>query len=319
MKLKRILLALLLLPLVLVAVFYRADIPVEELLPRYADEASRFLDYEGLSVHYKDEGTGPALLLLHGTSSSLHAWDSWVESLREDFRIVRLDLPNFGLTGPPPKGTASLEDQFTTLDALLDHLGIEQVAVAGNSLGGLIAWRYAAHAPSRVIQLILINSAGAPPADAATETERRSSIFDLARNPILGPLLTRLTPRFLVRDGLEQVYFDDSLISPELVDRHYDLLLREGNRIALLRALQNRGPARSELLPTLPQPALVQWGEEDPWIPLSAGKRLAEALPQGRLVVYPDIGHVPMEEAPSKSAADARAFLMEFSTLESTP
>jgi pimeloyl-ACP methyl ester carboxylesterase len=195
----RIALLLLLSPFFLAALFYRSDLPVEELRERYTDDASRFFEHEGLSLHYKDEGSGPALLLLHGTASSLHTWDGWVEILRDEFRVVRLDLPNFGLTGPPPGGAATLEDQFTTLDALLDHLGLERAAVAGNSLGGLIAWRYAAHAPDRVTHLLLIDSAGAPPAAAV---EPRSSIFDLARKPVIGPLLAHITPRFLVRDGL---------------------------------------------------------------------------------------------------------------------
>jgi pimeloyl-ACP methyl ester carboxylesterase len=102
------------------------------------------------------------------------------------------------------------------------------------------------------------------------------------------------------------------------VDRHYDLLLREGNRRALLEALENRGPAKSELLATLPMPALVMWGKRDPWIPLTAGERLTAALPAGRLVVYPELGHVPMEEGPRETAEDARAFLRESGAVDSS-
>ena len=297
----------LLLLLTLGASLYRADIPLEELKPRYTDAHSQFVEFDGQLVHFRDQGTGPPLLLLHGTASSLQTWDGWVEVLQDRFRLIRLDLPAFGLSGPPSQEAHGIEHPLDILDDLLDHLEIPKVAIAGNSLGGFIAWRYTAHRPQRVTQLILIDAAGYP--FDRDPKKGQGSVFNLGRVPVLGPLLTRFTPRFLVEKGLQQVYADDSKITAELIDRHYELLLREGNREALLQGLQDRRNPQHELIPSIRQPTLLLWGEEDHWIPPSIGERFHQDLPDSELVVYESVGHAPMEETPRRTAEDAAEFL----------
>ena len=118
----------------------------EELVARYADEDSRFVVLEGndgINVHYKDQGSGPAVLLVHSSTGDLKDYDGWVEILGDDYRIVRFDLPAFGLTGPVPSGNYSIDRFLTLVDSLMDHLGIDRFAIAGTSYGGLVAFRYA--------------------------------------------------------------------------------------------------------------------------------------------------------------------------------
>ncbi len=283
---------------------YRPDIPVETLRESYADTVSRFVDLEGMQVHYKDEGSGLPLLLLHGTAASLHTWDGWTSELDDDFRIVRLDFPGFGLTGPDPSGDYSIERRVELTAKFLDLLAIERCSLAGNSLGGYIAWQVAARRPERVEKLILVDPAG------YHSEQRRGTVFDLGRIPVLRHVIARLTPRSLVRMGLVQSYGDPSKITPDLVERYYRLLRREGNRQALMGSLSQERSADEGRIRTIRQPTLVIWGSEDRLIPVEHSERFHRDLPDSRLIVYDGIGHVPMEEIPERSAADAREFLL---------
>ena len=285
--------------------FYRPDVPPAELEARYADVASRFLEWDGLRIHYKDEGSGPPLLLLHGTASSLHTWDGWVAELRDRFRLLRLDLPGFGLTGPEPHHDYSPERRVEVLAALLDHLGVERCSVAGNSLGGYLAWQLAARRPERVDRLVLVDAAGYPEHRATGMT-----VMDLGRIPVLSSVLGKLTPRFLIAAGVREAYGDPSRATPEIIDRYYRLLLREGNRQALLAGLNSERPAELDAIRSISRPTLVMWGREDRLIAVELAERFHQDLPDSELIVYPGIGHVPMEEIPRRSAQDAEAFLL---------
>ena len=207
----------------------RGDLPVRELVPNYADGPSRFAMIEGMRVHYRDEGSGPALILIHGTSSSLHTWDGWVERLRAHHRIIRLDLPGFGLTGPAPDGDYRPSRDARVVVSLMSQLGVERADVAGNSLGGRVALMLALDYPDRVRRLVLIDSRGL----SGQEPTRIERIIDI---PVIGKGVRWVTPRSLVRRTLEESYADPSRISESLVDRYDDLMRREGNRQALIDA-----------------------------------------------------------------------------------
>lgn len=310
-KLRIVLLVLAAVGVAAAVALHRPDVPVEELKAEFTDETSRFLELEGMEVHYKDEGEGPALVLLHGTSSSLHTWDGWADELSSDFRVVRLDFPGFGLTGPDPTDDYSIERRVELLAAFLDALGIERTHLAGNSLGGLIAWQFAARRPERVERLILLDAAG------YRDDGGGFTVFDLVGIPGLGPFLTKRTPRALVAAGVEQSYADPALVTPELVDRYDRLLLRAGNREALLAMLTSRAPSDEERIRTVRQPTLVMWGRQDRLIPVAMAERFARDLPRAEVVIYDGVGHVPMEEIPERSARDARKFLLDAAPLPS--
>lgn len=281
----------------------RRDLPPEE-LAAYAGEPSRFLPVAGMSVHYRDEGeatAGAPLLLLHGTAASLHTWDGWAAELSADHRVVRLDLPGFGLTGPSPAHRYAPEDDVALLDGFLDALGLGTVALGGNSLGGLIALEYTLARPDRVSHLILVDSAGL--------SHRPIWALKLAATPGLGLLARWITPRFMIAGRLRDVYGDETLVGEELVTRYHRLLLRRGNRAALI--VRQRTPRRSvaDRLGEISAPTLILWGELDDWIPAADGRRFHEAIAGSELRIYPGLGHVPMEEAPRRTARDVRQFL----------
>ena len=280
---------------------FQPDVPASCLKERYTDDASEFVEVDGVDVHYRDEGPrdGPVLLALHGTYSSLHTWQGWVEELADEVRIVRLSLPGFGLTGPPNRTDYDITYYTDFLTSFLDELGLGEVALAGNSLGGAIGWRFAVRHPERVERLLLLDAG-------------RQELLPDAAGALLTPgvdVVPRyLTPRTAVRAMLRDAYGDPSRLTAEMVKRYHDLLLRTGNRRAVIELARDASPAPFD--PTAVEvPTLIQWGEEDDWLPPSLGEQFAEEIPDATLETYPGVGHVVMEEAPEETAADALAFL----------
>ena len=284
---------------------YAPDIPVEELKEKYADSPSSFIEVQGMPVHYRIEGRGMPLVLLHGTAASLHTWDGWTEQLDEDFAIIRLDLPGFGLTGPHPEAAYRVDDYALFLDEFMQRLGIDYFSLAGNSLGGGIAWNYAAKYPDKVDRLILIDPLGIP------SDKQPAFIFTLARMSLTAAALKHLTPKEVIAGNLKEVYHDDSKISDSLIERYYLMTRRAGNRQAFVDRANTDNPSDTTLLKQINSPTLILWGEHDEWIPVSDGAIFERLLPNAELIIYPNAGHVPMEEIPEQTAADAKAFLLK--------
>lgn len=308
---KLLLAALLLLVVAAAGAFAALRVPdrsVAELSPRWAPPPSRFVPVAGLSLHLRDEGPRDdslPLVLLHGTASSLHTWDGWADSLRARRRVIRYDMPGFGLTGPAADGGYALESYVRVLVALLDTLGVRRAVLVGNSLGGHVAWAAAALHPERVARLVLVDAAG-----YALESTSVPVGFRLARAPVVGPLVAQLLPRGVVEGSVRNVYGDPSRVTPALVDRYFDMTTRAGNRGAVIaRFQQSRPGALAERIPTLRVPTLVLWGGRDGLIPPSAGERFHREIAGSRLVVFPTLGHVPHEEDPAGTLAPVRAFL----------
>ncbi len=283
----------------------RPDIPLDNLKRRYAQPPSKFTEVGGLSVHYRDEGAGRPIVLIHGTGASLHTWQGWSDVLRRDLRVVRMDLPGFGLTGPEPSSDYSSSGYVRFVEAFAAKLGLAEFDLAGNSLGGFIAWRYAAIHPERVGKMILVDAAGYPLRHPPL------LVFRLASIPVLSSLLARLDPRPLVARSLREVYADRSKVTPELIDLYTDLALRPGNRQAFSARVSTSEPDHTAELRTIAAPTLIMWGSLDSLLPASDAEQFARDIPRSRVVVYEGVGHVPMEEIAARSAADAKLFLLD--------
>jgi len=288
------------------------DRPVDTLVARWAQPPSEFMDLDGQLVHYRDEGPkadAAPIVLLHGTSASLHTWDGWTKALRGTHRVIRLDLPAFGLTGPFSgrfAGQAYTGANYASFVlAVLDRLGVQQFAIAGNSLGGEVAWRIAAQAPQRVTKLVLVDAAGYPLDGANIPLG-----WQIARLPVLGRLTEHFLPRPLVVQGLVAVYGDPAKITEPLVDRYFELTLREGNRAALVQRAQTWTPAEGVAKVTgVTAPTLVLWGGRDRIIPPANARRFAADIPGAQVQVFDDLGHVPQEEDPGRTVAAVVGFL----------
>jgi pimeloyl-ACP methyl ester carboxylesterase len=287
----------------LIASQWKSDLPLDQLKARWATGASRFVDVDGMSVHYRDEGTGPAVVLLHGTGSSLHTWDAWASALSASHRVVRFDMPGFGLTGPQPGGDYRLETYVAFVDHVVARLGVGKFALAGNSLGGEIAWRFAVAHPEELSALVLVDAGGYPRAGS------RPLVFRLGSMPVVSSLMGHLDPRRLVDRTVHGVYGDPGLVTPEIVERYYELTLREGNRAAFGARTSVPFEDHTAELRGLQLPTLVMWGSKDSLIPVEHAQRFASDVRGAKVRVYEGVGHVPMEEAGPRTAEDVAAFL----------
>ncbi|MFM5886438.1 MAG: alpha/beta fold hydrolase [Novosphingobium sp.] len=277
---------------------------------KYANASSRFVDVGGgLTMHVRDEGKrdGPVLVLLHGSNASLHTWEPWVARLGTKYRVISLDQIGHGLTGPNPAGKYSGDAFVATLDALMVKLGVGRFALAGNSMGGYVAWEYALAHPDKLSHLILVDAAG-PPEDP----HKKLPIgFRLMQSPVLSKLALVITPRSLFEKSIHQSVSNQAIVTPAMVDRYWELNRYPGNRQATLArfatyARRNRDVGR---IGAIKLPTLILWGAEDKLIPVSGADWFAAQIKGAQKIVYPGVGHVPMEEAAERSAADVDAFL----------
>jgi pimeloyl-ACP methyl ester carboxylesterase len=303
---------LLMLTALAVTLAHAPERSVDSLVLRWAPPPSDFMYVKGQFVHFRDEGprNDPSpVVLLHGTASSLHTWQGWADELRAHKRVITFDLPGFGLTGPfggqYPKDDYHADNLARfTLD-LLDALHVPRFVIGGNSLGGEVAWRVAAMAPSRVDRLILVDATG-----YAFVPERIPVGFQLARVPGLNRLGEFLTPRSVVEDSVRDVYADPSRVTGALVDRYFEMMMREGNRHALnLRMAVIASDLAPERIRTLKLPTLILWGAKDRLVPSVNARHFHADIAGSQLIVFPDLGHVPQEENARESVAPVRAFL----------
>jgi pimeloyl-ACP methyl ester carboxylesterase len=289
------------------AVSKAPDRSLESLVPRWAPPPSDFLDLDGQLVHYRDQGPSGdpvPIVLIHGTSASLHTWEGWATELSATHRVISFDLPGFGLTGPNADGNYRDERYVAFVRSLLARLKVSRAVVAGNSLGGEIAWQLALADPARVAGLVLVDAGGY---DFVPESIPLG--FRIARIPVLRETMRWVLPRRAIEDSVINVYGDPSRVTAALVDRYYELTLREGNRVALMQRMDQLAPGPVERLAEIKVPTLILWGGKDRLIPPRWGEAFNQAIPNSRLVVFPKLGHVPQEEDPAATLAALRDWL----------
>jgi pimeloyl-ACP methyl ester carboxylesterase len=244
--------------------------------------------------------------LLHGSFASLHTWEGFENELSNTFTTISLDLPGHGLTGPNKNGNYSTDYYADLVLALADTLRIDSFYVAGNSLGGLVAWKMALKEPDRIKKLILIDAAGYEKSGS-----KKPLIFKMLDIEPLALLLTKVTPRFLFKMNLKEVYGNPEKFTDKELDRYYELMRREGNREATLNRLQHYGKNLQDSIQYISTPTLILWGEKDRWIPVENAHRFNNDLVNSQVIVFPGVGHIPMEEIPETSAESVLKFLQK--------
>ncbi len=280
------------------------DVPFQQLKKKFKKKKSTFVEIEGTFVHYVDEGVGTPIILLHGTGASLHTWDLWAEKLKHKYRVLRITLPGFGLSGPHSGKKYEIKDYVNFLESFVKQIGIKKFYLIGNSLGGSIAWLYTSIYDRRVKKLILINSSG-------FESDEIPFVIRIARNKYLNFLIKKLSPQFLVKKSLKEVFYDDNLISKSIIERYYKLNLREGNREAFIdRALVNYKDHTSSLK-KIKSKTLILWGQNDEWINVKFAQKFKKMIKESRVSIMEETGHIPMEERPFESLKIVEDFLVE--------
>ena len=314
-EMKRLIKWLVILLLAAIAVIffwgYAPDTDAAEMERKYGTAASRFVELEpGLRVHYRDEGKrdGRVIVLIHGSNASLQTWEKWGNILGKDYRFISLDLPGHGLTGKNPSGSYDNASYVSVVDRLLVKLNVAKAVVAGNSMGGGVSWLYTLTHPEKVEALLLVDASGQPYAKSGNTPLG----FRLMRMPIIKEAARFIAPRSIFESSVKTSMSLQSKIDDNLIDRYWELNRYPGNREATIQRFSNpksMTPGNQERLGTIKVPVMIMWGANDNLIPVASAKWFAQAMPQATLVIYPNVGHIPMEEIPEKSARDVKMWL----------
>jgi pimeloyl-ACP methyl ester carboxylesterase len=272
---------------------------------KYLTATDRFIDIAGARLRVREEGPtdGPVIILLHGFTFSLETWDGWAQELSKTYRVIRYDLLGHGLTGPDPQKRYAPQERAAFLQDVMDALAVNKAHIVGNSLGGLIAWRFAVNNPERVDRLILMD-AGAYPMNGVTDIP--------APVPPAIETFLRTAPEQGVRASMKFLYADSASITDERIALARDMMRREGNGDAFVEHLREFTlPDPNPDLARISAPVLVMWGRQDKLIPVDHGLRMEAAIADARLIIYDDAGHVPQEEISETTVRDAISFLNE--------
>ncbi|MDZ4842940.1 MAG: alpha/beta hydrolase [Hyphomicrobium aestuarii] len=305
----------------LAAWLYTPDRPLAALEAKYLAAPSDYVTVAGLKLHVRDTGLpvrdagprdlgpksgpgdGKTIILIHGLGASLHTWEPWAQSFAaQSYRVIRYDLPGHGLTGPDPTGLYTEERAIEVLLALMDAANVTRATLIGNSIGGRLAWRFAAAHPARVDKLVLISPDGF--ASPGYDYGKAASV------PSIMALMTVALPKSMLRDNIAIAYADPARLTAGTLDRYYDLMLAPGVRSAMLARMEQTILVPPEpLLATITAPTLLLWGEKDGMIPITNASDYLKAMPNAQLAQLPALGHVPHEEAPTEALAPVLAFL----------
>ena len=285
---------------------YHSDLPISVLKEKYANPYSKFVEVNGMDVHYQRKGKGHPFVLIHGFSGHVHNWREWMEHLANDFDLIAMDLPGFGLTGPHIDRDYSMKSNIAFLDQFLSKIGVDTFYLAGNSMGGGIAWSYALARPDKVKKLVLVDASGYP-----RKSSKSIAGFELLEYRFLHPLITKITPEFIIKQSLEGTYVNQNYASDKEVELYMDMLRRKGNRQVLIdKMTQGVRKDRSAEIKQIKTPTLIIWGDKDNLISVENAYKFEQDIPSSSLIVYPDIGHIPMDEAGKQSAKDVRTYLL---------
>ena len=300
-----------LLALVLVGGYFvlkRGDIPYETLASKYESAASRYVDLpDQVHMHYRDEGNpnGPTILLIHGYSASLHTWEPWVHKLGDEYHLVSIDLPGHGLTRAPAGYRASIPAFVDDIAAFVHAYGLQHFSIAGNSMGGNVAWEYALAHPDQLEALILVDAGG-----WAHSSTNQPWFFKAISNPTFSPILVNLDNTALLRSGLRSSFADPAKATDAMITRYVELSRAPGHRDILLQImLTQRNPATPERLAAIHTPTLILWGDQDHLIPPADAGRFHDAIAHSQEVTLANCGHIAQEDKPDETTAAVRAFM----------
>jgi pimeloyl-ACP methyl ester carboxylesterase len=291
------------------------EVPRDTLVKKYGTTPSQFLQLpSGATAHYRDQGnpTGQALVLIHGSNASLHTWEPWVKILGDEFRVVTVDLPGHGLTIAKADESYTAESMANFVDEFTTAMHVDKFAVAGNSMGGGVAGRVAIQFPARVTKLILVDSAGVIPPNPPKPPPG----MWIARTPVLRYVLRLVPSRPIFESALKASFTNDALVTPEMVDRYWELNrgpgIRNANRIRFTMPdsyFYGEDKFFRANMGKIAVPTLILWGRDDELIPAATADIFKGGIPGAQAIIYDQTGHIPMEEVADRSAADVRAFM----------
>ncbi len=285
-------------------VLNRIQPSMQAVFKKYMTSASKFIYIDGQRVHYRVEGKGTPLLLIHGAFASLHTFDAWTTILKKHFKVIRLDMPGFGLSGPKIDNNYAMSVNCDFIATFLEILGVESCHIAGSSLGGWTAWELCLRYPSMFDKLVMLDAAGFIDSDSIPLP------FKMARTPFLNRVAKYTIRKTVLEVFMKQVFVNQERITEELIDRYYELNNLPGNPEAFVRMVNIKLVDNTHKLHRIEQPTLIIWGKQDNWLPLKNAYKFNLEIPNAELLIYDGAGHIPQEECPVISANDTIEFLL---------
>ena len=294
------------------------DIPKNEIISKHAKGASDFLELaDGSKIHFRDEGNkdDKALLLVHGFNGSLFNYEPLVPYLSDNYRMISLDLPAHGLTGAVESDLYSHKAYQIVIEEVVEILEVDKFYFVGHSMGGMIAWRYALDNLDQLNGLIIIGSAffGNEQEFEDFQTINAPPLaFELIESKFFIRLLEFITPRILVKEGISQSVYDQSIVTDELIDQFHDIILMEGTRVSigkLAEVHEDDFIADPFDLRKITIPSLIIHGEEDNLVNIRFIDHFIEQIPNSKLISYPKTGHMIPMEVPLELSEDIREFI----------
>jgi pimeloyl-ACP methyl ester carboxylesterase len=320
---------LLVLIISLIILFYRRDLPLNVIEEKYFTDNSYYINLtitteqnqeKSIKIHYQDYGQTyqKVIVLLHGAFSSSHTFEDTKDLLIDnEYRVIMIDLPYHGLSDGFEDHVTSINRSARVVKSLLDELEIDEIYIAGNSMGGGVSYNLAGLYNGNdgfIIKGIIFIDSIFPFENFQTGGPRR--VIQLLSSDFTAPLISKLTPRFLLKYILEGVYGDKELLKDETVDRYYEILRKTNNRLSILKNTQETLDYEDQIafidkIKEEEIPVLVLWGKKDTWISYEVAYLFQERLDLTNefIVIYDDLGHVPMEENPDLVFLDIINFL----------
>lgn len=275
---------------------FKRDLPLETVKHNYSDEESEFILIDGVDIHYKDEGDGTPLVLVHSLDTTLMDWDGWIEHLQEDFRIIRLDLPGFGLSDCPDEFDFQKDSYIYFLKKFIAALRLENVIVGGVAWGADLAWHYATLSPYLIDKLVLINPSDHP-------NYHPPFYQNMSKHPLGSWIYRWSASKRIIKKRAKKWFQNQEALNEEMLERFQDMLLREDNRKAFIKINKSSQKNRYERLSSLEIPTFLMCSD-------ALGKNPMEKhLPNVTTIYYKNARIYPMIELPEQSAKDVLAFL----------
>lgn len=266
-------------------------------------EGSHFYTWHGARIHYVDEGKGIPILMIHGFGGSHRNFEKIAKSMKGQYRIIRVDVPGFGLS-EMPKG----EKEMVTLYRLfmtdfIRDMKLDSVYIVGNSMGGGIAWMTTYDNPQKVKGMVLLAAAG-------YDLQRvKKSVVKIARFGFAPYLFRQGIPLFLTKKRLKRVFYNDDLISPEEVVKSNEFGNIEGNLESFFAMAHSNEFPEEAWIKEIKTPSLIIWGKQDEVLDVKFASRFKQDLANSTLKIYDHCGHVPMVEKTKQTEADIEDFI----------
>ncbi|ATW05433.1 3-oxoadipate enol-lactonase [Sphingorhabdus sp. YGSMI21] len=279
---------------------------IEELRTLYGDQESRYMDIGGLEIHYKDEGSGPVLFMVHGSLSSTRTWDRITEILKSDYRIIRYDIPGYGLSGRVSDEAAENIQPVEIAEKLAERLGVNKLTCIGVSSGGTMCMYLAAKRPELVERLIISNTPS-DPVDTSHLVMPESFVEAAKKSRETG-----FSDMNFWNEYLGFFAGDPERISAKTRKEYYDLNRRtaEKHPVAMVARIGDGVQAKIEMAKIV-APTFLIWGGADALLPESAADAITNYLGSAQIsrIIMPDVGHYPPLESPDRFAQWIAAYV----------